>query len=429
MERVFLRKSSRVLGLPPEATVWSRVYSLVIFLLVTLSCLHVLYKSGLEPLLDRRSDVTLSIAYIFDFMARTARVISYIIMHLLTYKHAGEFDKIYQILVSTKYRVTGDLSKRNNDAILFTVVLAMIRVMVALGRVVFRSTGQPVSLLNTFITMPFHLKFIFNFYMELQLFTLCSELDHSFDSISHRLKQLRKNCTSNSITDSGLVLVDKWRLPMMQQLSLHTTYLASYASTVRNLRRAHSTLSSLTAKVNALFGVRLLVDVTAQLTALLLRLKIIIIWIFSVLSPNAERVNEFANAIELERAASALVLCPVHIGTVYAVVYFCTRTVKKNDLILAEVHKLLNHSLEEDNRQELQIFAMQLSQRKVQFTAAGVMPLDFSLLYSFMGVVTTYLVILIQFGASVPRYANNDSKLCVDLLKNFLINATAPTSN
>jgi hypothetical protein len=96
---------------------------------------------------------------------------------------------------------------KNNDAVFFTAVLAVIRLMVTLGRVVSRSTGQSLSLLNTLVNIPFHLKFIFNFYMELQLFSLCSELDQSFDAINHRLRQLRKYSISNSITDTGQVLV------------------------------------------------------------------------------------------------------------------------------------------------------------------------------------------------------------------------------
>jgi hypothetical protein len=46
MERLLLRKSSWVLGISANPSKWSRVYSLVIFLLITLSSLHVLYKSG-----------------------------------------------------------------------------------------------------------------------------------------------------------------------------------------------------------------------------------------------------------------------------------------------------------------------------------------------------------------------------------------------
>jgi hypothetical protein len=143
------------------------------------------------------------------------------------------------------------------------------------------------------------------------------------------------------------VLVDKWKLPQVGPLGLRQTYLVSYATSVRNLRRVHAALCDLSWKVNALFGVRLLVDVTAQLTALLLRLKIVIIWAFGALNTSPEVVNNFATAIELERAASALVLCPVHIGTVYAVVFFCTRTVRKvrASSETNKAHKLVHNKL------------------------------------------------------------------------------------
>jgi hypothetical protein len=68
-----------------------------------------------------------------------------------------------------------------------------------------------------------------------------------------------------------------------------------------------------------------------------------------------------------------------------------------------ELHKLLNQQVDKEGREEvkpsnhlhkklmcfefpylvqLQIFAMQLLQNRAQFTAAGVFPLDFTLLYS-----------------------------------------------
>ncbi|KAJ9599140.1 hypothetical protein L9F63_010408, partial [Diploptera punctata] len=50
---------------------------------------------------------------------------------------------------------------------------------------------------------------------------------------------------------------------------------------------------------------------------------------------------------------------------------------------------------------ELQLFSLQLLHRKVQFTACGFFPLDFTLLYSIIGAVTTYLVILIQFHLTI----------------------------
>ncbi|KAJ9600499.1 hypothetical protein L9F63_009269 [Diploptera punctata] len=55
----------------------------------------------------------------------------------------------------------------------------------------------------------------------------------------------------------------------------------------------------------------------------------------------------------------------------------------------------------------MQQFSLQLLHRKVQFTACGFFPLDFTLLYSIVGAVTTYLVILIQFQLS---FSNTDIK-------------------
>nr|CAD7570327.1 unnamed protein product [Timema californicum] len=48
-------------------------------------------------------------------------------------------------------------------------------------------------------------------------------------------------------------------------------------------------------------------------------------------------------------------------------------------------------------KHEIELFMMQLLHRKVTFTAFDFIPIDFTLLYSFFGAVTTYLVILIQF--------------------------------
>ncbi|XP_021930650.1 putative gustatory receptor 28a isoform X3 [Zootermopsis nevadensis] len=51
----------------------------------------------------------------------------------------------------------------------------------------------------------------------------------------------------------------------------------------------------------------------------------------------------------------------------------------------------------------LEVFSLQLLHRKVHFTACGIFPLDFTLLYSIFGAVTTYLVILIQFQLSIEH--------------------------
>lgn len=105
--------------------------------------------------------------------------------------------------------------------------------------------------------------------------------------------------------------------------------LVPYSVAVRNLRRVHSSLCDVIRKINSLFGVRLLVDITAQLTALMLRLKMIVTWLFDAISTSVEQNDVFSTEIAFERALSAFVVCPIHIGTVFAVVFFCSRTIKK----------------------------------------------------------------------------------------------------
>jgi hypothetical protein len=88
MEQKLALILSYFLGITANPSLISRIYSLFIFCIITMSCTHVLYKSGIQPLLNPETDVTLSIAYLFAFFARIARVISYVIMHILTYKNA-----------------------------------------------------------------------------------------------------------------------------------------------------------------------------------------------------------------------------------------------------------------------------------------------------------------------------------------------------
>ncbi|XP_023717531.1 putative gustatory receptor 28a isoform X3 [Cryptotermes secundus] len=71
------------------------------------------------------------------------------------------------------------------------------------------------------------------------------------------------------------------------------------------------------------------------------------------------------------------------------------------------VHKLLNKTKDPGLKEELQLFSLQLLHRKVHFTAFGFFPLDFTLLYSITGAVTTYLVILIQFQLSFANPKQN----------------------
>jgi len=97
-------------------------------------------------------------------------------------------------------------TQKSKDAFRFAVAFATIRLLATLTPVFSRNNNQ---LAATLINIPFHLKFIFNFYMELQLFVFCSMLELSFKSIRLRLTRLRKFSPHSSLTMCGKVVVDR----------------------------------------------------------------------------------------------------------------------------------------------------------------------------------------------------------------------------
>ncbi|XP_059477018.1 putative gustatory receptor 28b [Neocloeon triangulifer] len=410
MEHWLMHKAALALGISAESSLFFRLYALSIFVLISVSSIHVLHLSGLASLIENRAqNISVSVAYLFDVLARSARVISYVIMHLLSYRHEKSFQNVHKELCELRWRLSGRANVSNHVTLFFVLGFTLVRIVSTLYRLIITE--------GTLLNFPYHFKFVFNVVMELQLYCLLAELDQSFDAINAKLAQLGKKIPNNALTLCGNVFVDKWKLPQtVEYIGVHRSSLISYSMAVRNLRRVHSSLSDIMRRINSLFGVRLLVDITAQLTALMLRLKMIITWLFDGLNTSVENSDTNSIQIGLERALSAFIVCPIHVGTVFAVVFFCSRTIKKAEQTTIELHKLLNYSVDKEGRDELQIFAMQLLQNKAQFTAAGVFPLDFTLLYSFMGVITTYLVILIQFGASLPRHPTQlmDKNLCVN---------------
>jgi len=62
-----------------------------------------------------------------------------------------------------------------------------------------------------------------------------------------------------------------------------------------------------------------------------------------------------------------------------------------------EVHKLLMNSPENIVRDKLIIFSQQVFHRPVEFTACGLFSIDAALLFTIIGSMTTYLLIMLQF--------------------------------
>ncbi|CAD7013831.1 unnamed protein product [Ceratitis capitata] len=91
----------------------------------------------------------------------------------------------------------------------------------------------------------------------------------------------------------------------------------------------------------------------------------------------------------------------VQIMAIAVNVFICSRTSRAMENTVSVLHKMRVSSNEASNAslfyQILQIFSMEVMQRKRNFNAAGFFDMDYKLITSILASATTYLVIIIQF--------------------------------
>ncbi|XP_039501698.1 putative gustatory receptor 28a [Drosophila santomea] len=86
-----------------------------------------------------------------------------------------------------------------------------------------------------------------------------------------------------------------------------------------------------------------------------------------------------------------------YIVIIVLIVEGSSRTILHSSYTAAIVHKILNITDDPELRDRLFRLSLQLSHRKVLFTAAGLFRLDRTLIFTITGAATCYLIILIQF--------------------------------
>ncbi|KAH8271766.1 hypothetical protein KR044_005237 [Drosophila immigrans] len=98
-----------------------------------------------------------------------------------------------------------------------------------------------------------------------------------------------------------------------------------------------------------------------------------------------------------------------YIVIIFLIVEASSKTIRHSNYSAAIVHKILNITDDLELRDRLFRLSLQLSHRKVSFTAAGLFRLDRTLIFTISGAATCYLIILIQFRSThhVDENANN----------------------
>ncbi|KAJ9583545.1 hypothetical protein L9F63_022108 [Diploptera punctata] len=153
------------------------------------------------------------------------------------------------------------------------------------------------------------------------------------------------------------------------------------------LKNAHNLLCELTEKVNGIYSVQITVVIALGFVQI------------TTCSFTIIRFILFANIDTFAK----FTICGITVWITFFIIMFtillclCSAISFEANRTGILVHKALKAVEDSSVKEELEEFSLQLLQRKVQFTACGLFPLDFTLLCSIIGAVTTYLVILIQF--------------------------------
>ncbi|KYB28953.1 gustatory receptor for bitter taste 66a-like [Tribolium castaneum] len=83
---------------------------------------------------------------------------------------------------------------------------------------------------------------------------------------------------------------------------------------------------------------------------------------------------------------------------VFYVCNVCYKTVETAKLSGELIHKIVTD--DRDLTDEIEMFSLQVANGDIEFSAAQFFPIDHTLLFSIIGGVTTYIIILIQLSAS-----------------------------
>ncbi|XP_047115977.1 putative gustatory receptor 28b [Schistocerca piceifrons] len=176
------------------------------------------------------------------------------------------------------------------------------------------------------------------------------------------------------------------------------------ASQLRNLRKVYCLLVEMGKAVNAAYGVQNLVEVVSCFVSTVTYIYISIV-VYLDLKPVWPGIPRGQVIIMFSLWIGLMV------GRLLTTAYSSDMVVQETSRTQRLVQKLLLLPLPARSgcQDELQLFGEQMARSRLRYSAAGFFTLDLSLLRSFTATVTTYVVILVQFGLSDASKQQNSS--------------------
>jgi hypothetical protein len=209
---------------------------------------------------------------------------------------------------------------------------------------------------------------------ELEEKTFCQEPLHqtsTFEGLKYLDSKHRHSVQINALSDS-----EDWKKSVK----------------ITTLREVHFILCDASELTNSIFQVQILVgfiEIFVEITLCLYASLTYVTGLFTCQLYSPSKWNMLG---------AFLVWATLNLFKLIAVTASCHGASEQANHTAVLVHKLLvGLSLYPETTAELQLFSQQLLHRKVRFSACGFFPIDFTLLYSMAGSVTTYLIILLQY--------------------------------
>ena len=197
-----------------------------------------------------------------------------------------------------------------------------------------------------------------------------------------------------SVASHGQYQLDNYRIFNYRKLNETDTYVNG----ISELIAVHSSLCDTVSLINTAYGVVIL----AVTVTCLLHLVITPYFLILQAGENHESIYLVVEGM----------WCIFHLTRMLIIVQPSYFTVAEGKRTTVLVSQLLSSNFKGDARRELEIFSLQLLHRPLEFSACGLFSLDRTLITSIAGVVTTYLVILIQFQNA------DETKGDVDIIRN-----------
>ncbi|XP_034938559.1 putative gustatory receptor 28b [Chelonus insularis] len=156
---------------------------------------------------------------------------------------------------------------------------------------------------------------------------------------------------------------------------------------IKKIIKEHNDVCNLVLQLNCTFSLQMIAIVTLTFAEITFSLYFYILKTVGFKDINLEKQIWYSYFITSVTYYSGYIITAVGV---------CEHAKDEADKTGIIVHEILNNTIDKQIAEELQIFSLQLLHRKTNFLAKG-LALDYTLLTSIAGGVTTYLLILIQF--------------------------------